>query len=188
MKRRSLGVEVDGLMVALLLYVDDLAILAESEQDLQDMLNVPHEWTQEFDMSVNIEKTKVVHFRRGPSIPCTEAVFTLGDVVVQMVDRYHYLGLVLTQFMDLNITVRYVAQAAPRALRVLVAKSKSQGGLLFRVFTQLYDSLVQPILDYGASIIWGHKSFFCTQTCINKAIFTWAYKLALKGKKNIQKK
>ncbi len=60
-------------------------------------------------MSVNIDKTKLVHFGRGPSIPCTEVVFTLGDEVVQVVYRYHYLGLVLTQFMDLNITVRYVA-------------------------------------------------------------------------------
>ncbi len=65
-------------VVVLLLYADDLAIISESEQDLQDMLNVLHEWTQEFNMSVNIDKTKVVHFRRGPSIACTEAVFTLG--------------------------------------------------------------------------------------------------------------
>ncbi len=118
------------------------------------MINVLHEWTQEFDMSVNIDKTKVVHFRRGSSIPCTEAVFTLGDEGVQIVDRYRYLGLVLTQFMDLNITVRYMAQAAQRALGVLVAKHKSQGGLPFRVFTKLYDSLAQPILDYGDAI-WG---------------------------------
>ncbi len=50
----------------LLLYADDLAILAESEQNLQDMLNVPLEWTQEFDMSVNIDKTDVLD-RNGKS-------------------------------------------------------------------------------------------------------------------------
>ncbi len=86
----------------------------------------------------------------------------MGDEVVQVADRYRYLGLVLTQFMDLNITVKYVAPAAQRALGVLVAKGKSQGGLPFRVFTKLYDSLVPPILDYGAAI-WGHKSFSCIQ-------------------------
>ncbi len=101
-----MGVDVDGLMVALLLYADDLAILEESEQDLHDMLNVLHEWTQKFDMSVNIDKTKVVHLRRGPSIPCTEEVFTLGEEVVQVVDRYHYLGLVLTQFMDQHASTK----------------------------------------------------------------------------------
>ncbi len=120
-------------------------------------------------MSVNIDKTKMVHFRRGPSIPCAETVFTLGDEVVQVVNRYRYLGLVLTQFMDLNITIRYVAQAAQRVLGELVAKSKSQGWLLFRVFTKLYDSLVQPILDYGAAI-WDHKSFSCIQEVQNRAM------------------
>ncbi len=88
------------------------------------------------------------------SIPCTEAAFGLGDEVVQVMDRYRYLGLVLTQFMDLNITVRYEAQAAHWALGVLFAKRKSQGDLLFRIFTKLYNFPVQPILDYGAAI-WG---------------------------------
>ncbi len=101
MKKRGLGVEVDGLMVSLLLYTNDVAILAESEQDGQYMFNALHEWTQVFD--------KVVCFRIGYSILCTEAVFILGDGVVWVVDRYHYLGLVLTQLMDLNITVKYVA-------------------------------------------------------------------------------
>ncbi len=61
MKMRGLGVEVDGLMVALLLYADDLTILEESEQDFQDMLIVQHKWTQAFDMSVdNIQHVGVV--------------------------------------------------------------------------------------------------------------------------------
>ncbi len=41
-------------------------------------------------MYVNIDTTKVVYFRRGHCIPCTEAVFTLGDEVVQVVYRYRY--------------------------------------------------------------------------------------------------
>ncbi len=46
--------EVLALMVGLLLYADDLAILAESEQDLQDMLNFLHERIWEFHISVSI--------------------------------------------------------------------------------------------------------------------------------------
>ncbi len=61
------------------------------------MLNVLDQWTQEFDMSVNTDKTKVVHFRRGSSIPCTEAVFRLVGEVVLVVYNYRYLGMVLTQ-------------------------------------------------------------------------------------------
>ena len=74
MKRLGLGVEVQCLMVVVLLYADDVAILAESEQDLQIMLNILHEWTREFDMFVNIDTTKFLHFRRGTSIPCSQWV------------------------------------------------------------------------------------------------------------------
>jgi len=170
MRRLGLGIDVDDLIVSLLLYADDLVLLAESKEDLQRMLDELHEWTQECDMSVNNAKTKVVHFRRGPSIPRTETVFRLGEYVeIELVDKYRYLGLVLTEFMDMNITVKYVAMAAQRALGVLIAKSKSQGGLPYPVFTKLYDTLVQPIIDYGAAI-WGHKSFSCIQTVQNRAM------------------
>ncbi len=82
--------------------------------------------------------------------------------VVQVVDRYHYLGLVLTQFMDIYITVRYEAQAAQRALECWSPKvNLKEVCHSFRIFTKLlYDYLVQPILDYKAAI-WGHKSFSC---------------------------
>ena len=40
------------------------------------------------------------------------------------------------------------------------------------VFTKLYDSLVQPILDYSAAI-WGHKAHSCIQAVQNQAI--WFY-------------
>ncbi len=51
-----------------------------------------------------------------------------------------------------------VAQAASRALGVLISKYKSHGGLPFTVYSRLYDALVQPILDNGAAV-WGTRGF-----------------------------
>ncbi len=45
-----------------------------------------------------------------------------------------------------------VAQSATRALGLIIAKCKAHGGVPFNVFTQLYDALVQPIINYGASV------------------------------------
>ena len=53
-----------------------------------------------------------------------------------------------------------ISKHANRALRSIIAKSKSLGGLLFKCFSKLYDSLVLPILTYGAAI-WGHRSYSC---------------------------
>ncbi len=67
-----------------------------------------------------------------------------------------YLGLILTEFLDYHITASIVAKSAGRrALGLLIAKYKAFGGLPYNCYTKLYNSLVQPIIDYGSSV-WGH--------------------------------
>jgi hypothetical protein len=48
-----------------LVYADDMVIFAESPEGLQKMLNTLHSYTEEWSLSVNIPKTKVVVFRNG---------------------------------------------------------------------------------------------------------------------------
>ncbi len=117
-------------------------------------------------MMVNMDKTKIFHFRKGPSIPVTEATFQYGEQQIQLVDRYRYLGLIFTEYLDFSIVEKYVSQAAQRALRMLITKSKAHGGMPYPVFIKLFDSLVQLIIDYGASI-WGHKIYSSIQAVQN---------------------
>ncbi len=49
----------------------------------------------------------------------------------------------------------------------LLAKTKVYEGMPYEYFTKLYDTLVQPILDYGASI-WGPKEFSCVNAVQNR--------------------
>ena len=52
------------------------------------------------------------------------------------------------------MTAKLVAQSAGRALGLLIAKFKSLGGMPFDVYSKLYDSLVWPVIAYGAAL-WG---------------------------------
>ncbi len=61
-----------------------------------------------------------------------------------------------------------VAQSATRALGLVIAKCKAHGGVPFNVFIQLYDALMQPIINYGASV-WGNKEFTCISTFQHRA-------------------
>ena len=58
---------------------------------------------------------------------------------MQVVDRYRYryLGIVLNEFLDFSVTARVIADAAHRALGLLIAKVKFQGGMPYQVFTKL---------------------------------------------------
>ncbi len=55
--------------------------------------------------------------------------------------------LLFNEFIDMSQIAKVVAQAASRALGVLISKYKPHGGLPFAVYSRLYDVLVQPILD-----------------------------------------
>ncbi len=85
-----------------------------------------------------------------------------------MSDKYKYLGLVLTEHRDYDKSASIVAKSAGRAFGLLIAKFKAYRGLPYDCYTKRYDSLVQPIIDYG-SAIWGTKDYSCINAVQHKA-------------------
>ena len=62
-KRQHSGVNCNGVKCPILLYADDLALIAETENDLQDMLNTVSDWCLKWRLKANPTKSQVVHFR-----------------------------------------------------------------------------------------------------------------------------
>lgn len=162
------GVLCNDDIISILLYADDLVLLAETQHDLQCLLNALNDWCKRNDMTVNIDKSNVVHFRR-PSVPKTDFVFKCGDNTLKIVDKYTYLGMLLTEHLDYELTAKNVAKSASRALGLLIAKCKLAGGLPYNVFTKLYNSMVWPVVSYSACI-WGVKQYSCINAVQNRAM------------------
>jgi hypothetical protein len=57
------GVCVDESVVSILLYADDIVLLAPDEHSLQLMLDCVNTWCLKWRLLVNKDKTKVIHFR-----------------------------------------------------------------------------------------------------------------------------
>lgn len=85
-------------------------------------------------------------------------VFTCGAFSLDIFDKYAYLGLVLTEHLDLNLTAKFVTKAAIGALGILIAKIL--GGMPHKVYKKLYDSMVRPVIAYGAAIMMGYHELF----------------------------
>ena len=71
----------------------------------------------------------------------------------------------MNEFLDFSVK----AKLAIRALGLLIAKRKSTGGIPYDVFTKLYDSMVWPVIAYGASV-WGDKTYLCINAVQNRAM------------------
>ena len=148
------------------MYADDVVLLAETEFDLQILMNALNDLCQTNDMIVNCSKSNIIHFR-NPSVSKTNFVFKCS--ILHVVDRYAYLRLLLSEHLDFEITAKFVAQGASRALGLLISKCKLASGLPFNVYIKLYDSVVYPVISYGAGI-WGCKSYSCFNAVHNRAM------------------
>ena len=83
-------------------------LLAETESDLQYLLDVLHTWCLSNTMHVNNIKSNVVHFRIS-SIPKTSFNVTCGPDIINTVEKYTYLGIAFTEILDYEVTAKIVA-------------------------------------------------------------------------------
>ncbi len=109
-KAMNIGVNIDDDIIAILMFADDIALIAGNEGGIQKMMDKINSWCEKWKMVINEKKTQVMHFRPA-CIKCTEHIFTCGREQIQVVDKYRYLGLVFNEFMDMSQMAKVVAQA-----------------------------------------------------------------------------
>jgi hypothetical protein len=159
-KKTGIGIPIENIIIAILCYADDIILMAETEKDLQILLNVLYEWSSKWRMKININKSDIIHFRQKKKKQ-TLFNFKLGEETVAKVHEYKYLGLYLNEFLDYKQTAKYLADAASRATGSMISKFKSLGNVGFKTYSKLYYSGVAPILEYGSEV-WGFNKF---ETC-----------------------
>ena len=153
----ELGVQCKENIVSSLLFADDLVILAENEVNLQGLLNILSNWCDKWGIKINSSKTKCMHFRNKRKL-CSVFHFEIGEFSPDYTHQYKYLGFWINEFLDNSESTQKVYDHANRALGVLIAKSKSAGGLPMKVFSHLFDTLVLSRIEYTAAI-WACRSF-----------------------------
>ena len=158
----------ESLEVTSLFYADDLVIMAETNENLQSLLNILHKWCQQWRMSINIGKTKVIHFRNKTQVR-SNFTFKVGNANIEMTDKYKYLGLILDEHLDFSNTASFIAGSAGRALGAVCTKFSQMKGMGYNTYTKLYETGVAPILDYGSDI-WGFQKFSQISAIQNRAI------------------
>ena len=96
------GVSVSEQMISLLMYADDIILISDSQEGLQKQLDTLNKWSTKWSLSVNVDKTKVIHFRKA-SDPRSTFNFHLGDNTIDIVNSYRYLGLELNETLDYTL-------------------------------------------------------------------------------------
>ncbi|VDI61569.1 Hypothetical predicted protein, partial [Mytilus galloprovincialis] len=106
----GLGVNIGDSTLSLLLYADDIVLLASSETDMQCMLDKVHEWCKRWRVLINTEKSKVMHFRPSRS-KRSNFQFKIGDNLLQITDTYKYLGVTFHDLKDFKDNANRLSEA-----------------------------------------------------------------------------
>lgn len=148
------GISVNGLIdVLILLYADDLVILAYSPSDLRRKLALLYEYCEINGLSINKKKTQIIPFKargRNGSL----GTFRCGPHEIEVVKSYPYLGTMLSSSSLGLLATDYAVQKARIATGTALSILKKAKSDNWASNEKIFDSIVVSTLLYAAPI-WG---------------------------------
>ena len=139
--------------MSLLLFADDIVLIAENAKMLQRMLDVVYQYSRKYRFKFNKEKSNVMIFgkhRRGK-----EDRYQLGPSELQRVRSYKYLGLILDENFSWKEHLEKICEKARKRTRALCGMGLREG-ISAKGVLRGWEVLVRPVMEYGAEI-WGEK-------------------------------
>ena len=135
------------------MYADDICIVDDSVGRLQNQLNVLGTFCKNYGLRVNLSKTKVITFRNGGPLRCSER-FYLNRSQLECVSHYKYIGIVFTSRLYWSVPLQTLSAQAEKGLFALKRVVKTVGNFPVSLSLDLFDKLILPILLYGLEV-WG---------------------------------
>lgn len=134
-----------------LIYADDVLLLSESKEGLQSCLDSLQVYCDYWKLKINIDKTKVMIFSAG-KIKTENIKFKLNDTVIEIVDKYKYLGILLSYNGNFKHAADHMYQKSLKAIFSLKSSILDYDSMSSTLKLKLFDTLIRPILTYGAEI------------------------------------
>ena len=161
------GISVGDTSLSILLYADDIVLMADSELKLQSLLTGLDLRCKQWGLVISATKSKVIHFRTK-SVERSKEIFQCGETIIEFIHQFKYLGLILSEHLDYACYGLNDSAIRSRALGLLIAKDKALGGMPYQCFSKCYEAIVQSTLNYGAPI-YGTSAFSCIDAVQNRA-------------------
>jgi len=151
---KTCGIKLDSedeLLIAHILWADDLILFAESAQELQTLIDNVYDFCSKWQLLVNGIKSKVMIF--NCDTPTDQFNFTYANTNIDIVDKYKYLGVLYSSQKDTyKEHVQYAESGANRAIFSVLGYLNVLKQTPPPITLKLFDSLVLSILDYGSEI------------------------------------
>lgn len=147
------GLFIDELNIRILMYADDIVILAENISVLQRMINNLEIYCETWGMEVNLTKSEIMVFRKGGRVALNEKWKFKGDEV-KVVSQYKYLGIILTPAMSYTKHIITKNDAAKVCVNITWKSFIAKRDVSLKAKWKLFQAVCRSIQAYGAQV-WG---------------------------------
>ena len=162
-KQANMGINIGEDKLGLLMYADDMLLMAESSGDLQSMLEIVEGYGKDYNIKYSIEKTQIITIS---SMPNQEAIVSLAGNIIKNTDKYKYLGFNVTKNGAMDIKTAKLFKARQWLGRLAsMAKFRSNK---YEMVRRLWKTVGVPDVMYGAGVIpWTKDEFNKLETIQN---------------------
>lgn len=151
------GLFIDNMNIRVLMYADDIVMLADDVNILQKMICNLEKYCLSWGMEVNLSKSEILIFRKGGRISRNEA-WTFNGEVVRIAKEYKYLGITLTPKMSFAKHVAAKNDAAKVSLNATWKHFIGRKEVSLRAKWKMFLAVSRSIQSYGAQV-WGNSWF-----------------------------
>ena len=152
-KAKGLGIKLQGTdtKIPSLLWVDDVLVIAESIEELQEMLNVINEIAAEYHIEFGMAKSQVLKVGKEEAI----TMMPLGNQAMTQTNTYKYLGFHQTSKNKLTQHLKATKSKCEGAYQKIlnVAGDKLFKGIQLKVIWELIEAEITAIA-LNTSEIW----------------------------------
>lgn len=148
--RLQIGVIYGGMCIDILLYADDIILLAPNEKKIQTMLDELSKFSLSHQIKFNPSKTYVLIF--NPRDNSETNLILCGEKITQS-DSIKYLGVTITNDYsnEAHIEKRRIAVAASIANLQTADVFNNQMSIETKI--RLYNTYLKPLIYYGSEIL-----------------------------------
>ena len=135
---------------ACLMYADDIVLLSNSSEGLQNLLDKFNSFCVKWDLTVNIDKTKIIIFNKSGKV-LKGFNFKYNECNVELVNEYKYLGILFKPSGTFSHAIRYLCNKSYKAA-FCIRKALFSDKMNVQLYLKLYEHCVKPILLYCSEI------------------------------------
>ncbi|KAH9247923.1 hypothetical protein BASA81_014467 [Batrachochytrium salamandrivorans] len=165
------GLSRDTTPIRGLMYADDVAVFADSEQSLLAASTAIEQWAIQWEMQFGVAKCGIISFT-GHLAPRLDNPLDirLHGQLVSRVESYKYLGILIDSKLDHSAWLkqkRFALEHTISALYPVLANHQ----LTVNYRSRIFSAVVMGKAYYGLELVGGNKSHLAPlQTTINKGI------------------